>query len=489
MLALGRVETADPFSWTSAGAPWLNHEVLAEIALGWVHRAGGATGLWAVTLAVSALTLAFALLESRREKPERGLVLTGCALLAASTNSLALGFSARPQLFTLLALVLLLGLLRRIHAGSRAALIAMPLLFCVWMYTHGGVLAGLVLTGVAAAATLGQLLVARTAFGRFFGPSSRGEGTRMAAGVILAATAMLCIPHGPEMLRWLVASVSYARPEITEWRPTPLDLAHATFFFTVALSVAAWIASRRERRAWEAAVLLALLAMALRHQRHIPLFVLANLILTPGHLLDLLRRLRPSATNLVDAFQRGGVRVLAILTLLAGGGAAVAKSFAAPREHPCSIEVERGLFPCAALEFLRGHPLEGTLLVFFDWGQQAMWELPRNRVSFDGRFDTVYPRTVIDAHWRFYRGESANAPAPDLLSADIALLPTSCGGVQTLLNARWTPVYVDPLAIVLVREPHRHASLRGQTLPVRRDLEAVQGRELFPEQPSSLARP
>lgn len=491
MLAVGRVETVDPFSWTALGATWINHEVLAEIALGWVHRAGGATGLWLLTIGVAAATVTFALREAQRENPEPGFALTTCALLAISANSLALGFSARPQLFTLLAFPLLISLLRRIHRGQRASLFVVPLLFFIWINTHGGVLAGLVITGVAAAITLTQAVASRFIPDRFFCNPPPGAGVRFTFAFLLAGLGMLLIPHGPEMLRWLIASVAYVRPEITEWRATPFDAAHATFFFVAALSIVAWCLSRRERRAWEAATLAVLLIMACRHQRHIPLFCLTNLILTPPHLLDLFRRLRPRIANLVHAFESAGVRLIVSLALLAAGGVALAKSVSSPRQYPWRIEVERDVFPCAALSFLRSHPIDGNLLVFFDWGQHALWELPRNPVSFDGRLDTIYSRAVIEAHWKFYRGEesAAQSSAPDLFSADIALLPTSSGGLHTLLTRGWTLVYTDPLASVLVREPKHYPSLGTLKLPVTGGLDAVQGREPFPDKPSALAKP
>ncbi|HEX2851951.1 MAG TPA: hypothetical protein VHO24_01845 [Opitutaceae bacterium] len=489
MIALGRAETVDPFSWTAAGVPWTNHEIAAELALGAVHRSGGATGLWLLTIAMALIVLVLAWREAHRGQAEAGLKFTTLALFAASTNSLALGFSARPQLFTLLGLVLLLGLLRRAFAGSRAAMLMIPPLLWAWMYTHGGVLVGLLITAVAAIVTGAQGIMSGQRMRRPFVAVPPGAGWRLLIAFLLAVGGLFSMPEGREMLRWLIGSVAYLRPEITEWRATPLDTEHLTFFFVALVSVIAWCASRRKRSAWEAAVLGLLLIMALRHQRHLPLFCLANLISTPPHLLDLLQRVRPHAANLIAAFQQKGFRAVATIALLAGGTIALAKSFAAPRVSPWRIEVERDDFPCAALEFLRAHPLEGRLLVFFDWGQQAMWELPHNRISFDGRLDTIYSRAVIEAHWKFYRGEESPAASPDLLSADIALLPARSGGVRLLQARGWSLVYADPLAEVLVREPRRHPSLATLALPVARGLEAVQGREPFPEKPSTLAHP
>src|SRR5690242_4869908 len=50
MLHLGGLETTETLSWTAAGQPWINHEVLAEIALGLTHRLAGGTGLWVLMM-------------------------------------------------------------------------------------------------------------------------------------------------------------------------------------------------------------------------------------------------------------------------------------------------------------------------------------------------------------------------------------------------------------------------------------------------------
>ncbi len=484
-LALGHVEKTDPFSWTAAGAPWINHEVLAERALGWAHRLAGGNGLWLLSVATALVTLFLAWSEVHREAKDSGLGLTFAALLAASTNGIALGFSARPQLATMLALVVLLGQMRLLYAGWRWALLTLPLLVLIWINTHGGVLAALLLLGLAAFATGAQSLLPGTPTRRFFSAPPRTAWFLFATALALSAAAALVTPWGPESLRWLIASVTYTRPEITEWRPTPFDFAHATFWFVVLLSLAAWLLSRRERRAWEAAALAVLLVMAWRHQRHIALFCLANLVLTPPHLLDLLHRARPHAMGLVSAFQAAGMSLAATLLLLAAGVTALVASTQAPRRNPWTIEVERDQFPCAALRFLEAHPVAGNLLVFFDWGQQAMWTLPHNPVSFDGRFDTVYSRALIEAHWRFYRGESVDPAVLDLRRADVALLPSGSGGTHRLLADGWTLVYWDPLACVLVRAPAANPSLAGLRLPVRAGAEAVKGREPFPHAPSA----
>lgn len=487
MISLGHVEKVDPFSWTVPGISWINHEVLAEVVLGWAHRLAGGTGLWLLAMFAAIVTIALALRIGRDGKKETGLSLVQAALLAASANGIALGFSARPQLFTMLALVLMLSQMRAVDRGYRWPFVTLPLLVLIWINTHGGVLLGIILWFLAAAVTFSQQMLPHLSFGGFFVQPERYAWRRFNLALLLCGAASLITPWGPRSIVWLFESIRYTRPEITEWRATPLDFPHAAFWLVALISVGAWIFSRRERRAWEAATLALLLVMAWRHQRHIPLFCLANLTLTPAHLLDLLSQIRSRVQGLVAAIQLSVVRITASLILLGAGGLAFAASVGSPKQNPWTIEVERAQFPCAALHFLESHPVEGNLLVFFDWGQQAMWSLPRNRVSFDGRLDTIYPRAVIDAHWKFYRGETPDPAILDLNRADVALLPSTSAGVGLLTARGWTLVYTDPLASVLVREISTQRSIVGLKLPIRAGLEAVQGREPFPRTSSPLS--
>jgi hypothetical protein len=281
MLALGHLEKADPFSWTAPGAPWINHEVLAELTLGWVHRLAGGTGLWLLAMITAIITVALALRTGHNPAREPGLGLVQAALLAASTNGIALGFSARPQLFTLFALVLLLAQMQALDRGRRWPLFTLPLLTVVWINTHGGVLLALLLLLLAAAVTFLCQAFPGFPLRGFFSTPERNSWRRFNTALLLCGGAALVTPWGVHSVLWLFESIQYTRPEITEWRPTPFDPAHAAFWLVALLSLIAWLATRRERRAWAAASLALLLVMAWRHQRHIPLFCLANLVLTP----------------------------------------------------------------------------------------------------------------------------------------------------------------------------------------------------------------
>jgi len=79
--------------------------------------------------------------------------------------------------------------------------------------------------------------------------------------------------------------------------------------------------------------------------------------------------------------------------------------------------------------------------------------------------------------------------ALDIDRADFALLPVNlAGGLALVKQHGWQVVYLDSLAVVLVKEPDQFPKLNGLirlTLPVKGGVQATQGRASFPALPSA----
>ncbi|HEX5399962.1 MAG TPA: hypothetical protein VFY06_13035 [Verrucomicrobiae bacterium] len=485
LLQTGRLMRTDPYSWTASGHPWINHEILAEAAMAAAYRALGGTGLLLLKMAAGLATFFVALSIAARKRNE-GARLVAWAFGALAVVEMSFGFAARPQIFTALVLALEFWILRRVHDGKKAWALALPPLFVVWINTHGGVLAGLVLLFAATCASTGQ------SFSKQFAPKFIRQ--RLEDGpppstllwlwfsFILSGLAMLANPYGFGLIRWLVGSVLWLRPQISEWNPTPLDWNHAAFFICVIFSMAAIFLSRKRWQLWEMAMVVALAALAVRSIRNTPLFCIAALAFVPPHLADVLDRFRDRFGGLME-FCRCPTRqkVLAVLLLLASLGS-IGATFTLHKDHSWTMEVPREQYPVAAVDFIRQHDLQGNLLVFFDWGEMCLWELPGSRVSIDGRLDTCYPKDVIAAHWNFYNDKPFDHSALDLNHADYALLPSHLSGSLALAKTGgWHPVYYDNLAVVLVKNLNQFPKLAGLKLPVQGNAAATEGRSPFPD--------
>lgn len=478
---LGWVETADPFSWTVPGHPWINHETLAELAMGLAHSLAGGTGLLLLKMAVGLAAFGLALRTGAKglDWPARGAAWSVAALAVVE---IAWGFAPRPQIFTALALAAQLFLLREVHAGKRGWALALPVLFFLWINTHGGALAGILFLGLASALGLAEGWVRRDS-------ELRKSGGVLGLALVASLLMLLVNPWGWRLPVWLVESVLYVRPEIDEWNAAGLSLAHGPAVLLALLVLGTLAATWRRVRWWEAGVLLLLLYMAARHARHIPLFSLAALALLPRYLAEACARLEEATERLREAcaeprsqaFFTAGLAAIGVISLWATVGLRKGSFL--------SVEVEREQYPVQAMRFLREARVSGNLVPFFDWAQQAIWELPEMRVSFDGRLDTSYPRRVINAHWNFYSGRPWDGASLDLDRADVVLVPRRLACTKLLASRPgWHAVYADPLAVAFVRDPARFPALRDRPLPVLRGEEVVRGYEPFPGRPSPTVR-
>lgn len=488
MLQSRSIPKVDIYSWTANGQPWINHEWAAEIILALFYTAWGGPGILLLKMSVGLAAFAVCLrLGAQSLSWPARFVAWGFAALAVV--EISFGFAARPQIFTALFLSLELLLLQQIHSGKRLWALALPVLFLVWVNTHGGVLAGFGLLGLAAGTTTLQMVgnPFRKAPGRI-SPGGPAEPRPLKTivslwlAVIAASAALHCNPWGPRLIQWLIGSILWLRPQIAEWNPTPLNWDHAVFFIVLALVVFGWTFTKQKRAWWELVVCGAFAVLGLRAVRNAPLFCLVALALAPPHLASALARFRRHLERLEtlgrrEGFQKAATVLLAVLS--AGIGIA---TFTLHKENSLTMEVPRSQYPVAAIDFLREHQLHGRTLVFFDWGEMLIFRLPGCPPSIDGRLDTCYPPELIAAHWKFYNDEPFDKEILDVDQADLALLPATLAGTTALAHRPgWTVIYYDDLAVILARDADRYPELRALSLPVAGPKSAVEGRAPFPE--------
>ena len=486
ILLTGKLQNAEPYSWTARGTPWINHELLAELSLGAAHWLAGGTGILALKMVVGFLAFGIALRIGACDLcwPRRA---TAWAVGALAVVEISYGFAARPQIFTALGLSIELALLRLITNGKTRWAWLLPVLFALWVNTHGGVLAGWAVLAVTAVAATAQLFWPKwppLAASLPVEPVSTRVVVTLWILCVASAGALLINPYGWALIRWTINGVVWLhqRTELEEWGPARPSLNHVALYVLALLTVAAFSLSRRPRALWEMAVCFGLAVFAFRSVRHTPLFAIAALAFVPPHLADVIVRFRDQYAGLEEWMRRRGTqRAVAVLLAVTTVGEC-AGTFVLHKEHPLTMEVPRSQYPLSAIAFIRAHGLQGNLLVFFDWGEQCLWELPDCAVSIDGRWETCYPRELIPEHWKFYNDEPVDARILDIGKADLALLPANLAGSLALARKPgWQVVYYDSLAVVLVREASRFPKLALERLPVAGPPEAAKGRASFPE--------
>jgi len=428
------------FAYTTPAQPWVNHELLAELTMAGIYRVAGGIGLVALKLALGLATAALLWkTAARRSADATAATLAVVLALVVMTP----GFMIRPQLFTMAFLAATLTLVQRADFTARGVAWWLPLVVLVWVNTHGGVLAGVGLAGVAIGTT--------TAVAATRGRLDRRDAAAALALVAALGVALFVNPYGIRLLRFLVFEVTPHVP-ISEWKPVPLGDGSFAAFKAMLVVAALGCVVVRPRLA-EIAIVAVTAAVALRHQRHVPLFAIAAAPLVAATFAAALARLAARTPANVTVLARRGLAAaaalqvaVALVTVLAWRG---------------GIAVSPAYYPVQAVRFLAQNGIGGNVALPFRWGEYALWALPAGtKVAVDGRFTTAYPAPLLEDAWRFMAGGPGWDALLEDYPTDIVIADRNQAPAKLLRDdAEWEYVYSDPVSVVFLRRTERHADV------------------------------
>jgi hypothetical protein len=439
---LGWPPPEDPFSYMPTIRPFVYHEWLSGVAFYAALTHAGAWSLKVATVGLGLLTLGVAGLAARRlgASPVAIFVVTLVTL-----PSFSLGYvPIRPQAFTFLLFAVTLWILVAFDRGSRRVLWALPPLFVLWANLHGGFVAGL---GVIA-----LFVAARTLAGR--------PPWHLCVAGAVAAAATLVNPYGLQYWRYLARALSMTRPYIVEWMPVYHRLLEPVYWDSqtlvrdalrlvfIGLTLLAVIGARS--RYWPGVLILVVTGyLGLRHLKHLPLLAIAGIAFVPAHLTPLLERTLAGLRVRLDGRRR-------LARSVAGAGCGLLAALLVVDLvvlTPWVPIVSARAYPVEAVDFLRVNAVRGNLATPFDWGQYVLWKLhPAVKVSFDGRYETVYPEEVATDNFNFIRGEGDWRRLLTRHPTDMVLVGR-LHPVAPLMAVEpgWTLVHQDPIGLVYVR--------------------------------------
>jgi hypothetical protein len=264
ILRSGRIPTADPFSFTAAGHPWVAMEWLAQIILASAFKVAGLAGL--ATIVATSLIALHALLFFHLQKSVPPIVIA--AILAMLDLVLAPFVLARPHV---LAWPLIVGwtiLLVKAAETGRPPPLWSALILVVWTNLHASFpLAILIGAGLG----LDALIKSKWSTAREW---------MVFAGVCLVA--LMFNANGiAGLLQPFRTSGLAMLPLIGEWHPSSF---HATPFFFAGLLIGAgallW--ARISVPIGQGLLLVAMLAMAFAHVRHQSSFIIVAACVLPA---------------------------------------------------------------------------------------------------------------------------------------------------------------------------------------------------------------
>ena len=232
LLSTHRWPSTDPYSFTAHGSPWIAYEWLGEVLLAAVYRAWGLQGLMALNLTLAGAILlalyAFATLRCRNSK-------AAFVVCAVSLPLIYLSCTLRPQMLGYLLLVLTLIALERFRQGRPGALWLLPLLFLVWVNTHGSFVIGL-----GALAVYGASGLVHIHWGELRSRLwTSGERLRLELVTLLSLVALTLTPYGTEVCLYPL-NMAFSQPinvgNIKEWQAMMFGAFFGKLFLALVLS-------------------------------------------------------------------------------------------------------------------------------------------------------------------------------------------------------------------------------------------------------------
>lgn len=434
MLATRTWPTTDTFSSTAAGLPWISTEWLGEVLFAAAFRLGGLRGLEALLVLLAALVMVslygYATLRSRNST---AAFLSTAAVLGMSNGA----FNLRPQMIGFLLLVLTLIALERFRQGRRRTIWALPLLFLVWINTHGSWIVGVgvvVMQLVCGLATIRLGTLSSRAW-------SREERLQLEIVLLLSLAALTVTPYGTALARY---PFLYSGSELTvnfalisEWQPMPFNILAGRIFLAMLLAfLFIQIVFRFEWRLDELLLFFVGTAMACLHVRFLLVFVPLFLPL----LATTIARWLPPYDPRND---QPGINAV----LIAGLAALILWTF--PSEAFVKEKVAQR-FPADAVEYMRQHPPPVPLLNTYNFGGYLVWSgIP---VFVDGRADLFEIAGVLGDYAKLNRLEPGTPRILHSYGIRSALLARGerlSGFLATLPN--WQQVYADQVSALYVR--------------------------------------
>jgi hypothetical protein len=436
ILVTHRMPHTDSYSWTAAGTDWIAYEWLGEVAMAEAYRAGRLRGLrlLQLTLAGTMLALLYMYATTRCENSKAAFAV--CAVIIP----VAAGFwSLRPQLFGYIFFTMILLILERFRQGQSRALWLLPLVFLLWVNTHGTFVFGFLAIGIAWASGLWRY--------RLNGIESfvwsQTQRIELEVATLASVLALLVTPYRSQLAAYPL-DISLLQPanvaNIQEWMPITSE---RFLTMTILVLLLGFLISKilmRFRCRLDDLVFVSIAAItAFLHLRFVPLFLLVTVPL-----------LAVPLAWWFSPYDRTRDRAPLNAVLMAMIGIGVVYCF------PSNENLDEGRaahYPVAALQYIDAGQSAGYIFNEYGWGGYLAWShVPREGVFIDGRADIYERAGVLGDYLSIARLEPGSLRLLGKYDITTCLI-RSDAPLATVLSAlpEWQLTYSDRVSSVYVR--------------------------------------
>ncbi len=351
------IPASDPFSYTMPGFPYVDHSWATDVFMGASYPYIGMVGLSFVFSLLFVTTIFILWRISKTENLRWYLTFTPIFL---TIGVLGRYFLVRPQVLSWLFASCLFFVLSSKTRWTKYKFF-LPILFLLWVNSHGGFVLGLGILGA-------------------FGFTRLWETKKVDWNFIiifLVATATSFInPYGTGLWREVGATIfsGELRTRIVEWMPAFLHL-DLSFVMVIALWAVLLISYKKHFTFYEKVVSTLLLVSALASVKQVPFWVLFSAPLVTRGLFYL--------TKEAKSYKKGVERAVAFLNILCLLSLTLASLglYLSTRQKL----TEDAFYPKKAVGYLINNASPGEIFSEYGWGGYLIWKYPEKKVFIDGR--------------------------------------------------------------------------------------------------------
>ena len=445
------IPRVDPFSFTRAGTPWIDLAWLFQVIEYGIYKVGGFYGLVLFKVLV-ALLIFFFLYKLLSLFVHEYCFTFGLLFLALGVTQVR--FMVRPHLLAFLWLVLFMYLFHLFLVRGRIwQIIALVVVYILWVNTHGSFVVGPFLIGAFLAGVLAERWNWQV-------KDIFKDLTVKRIGLVLALLVLstLCNPYGFKYVIFALLSHrgmgAQATKYIAEWhRMNPYNLFVLNPFSRVGLLcflfwvtfVLLCVNIFKGRLGVVAHVLVFALALYLS-LKYVRFAALASLILVPT-IACLYSWFR-------EDFPGGFRRVFSLLIFVFPLIFLVFRLLPARINNPELGRAVSRNYPHGVVKFVKEKGLRGNMFNKYGYGGFLIWNLyPQCRVFIDGRTPTVYP---ADFYWLYrmvYKDEKLFEELADEYNINMVIEKTGSTIPKYLdKNKSWKLVFFDEVTVLFVND-------------------------------------
>jgi hypothetical protein len=434
---------ADPFSFTKAGQPWVNHSWGAQIVLYGVWQAAGNLGLAVYTAALATGGMWFVY------KMSPGSVYLRAFVLVIGAAAAAVFWSPRPQMLSFLLSAAVLYLLHLYKRRGIDRLWLLPVMVGLWGNLHAGFSIAFIFLGG---------FIAGEALNNLFRPTAEHvvpwRGIRKLALVTAVSAAALVVnPYGLHMLAvpFQTLSIGALQNFIQEWNSPNFHDRSTWPFVALLLGLLGAAGGSRKRLDWTDFLLASGTAfMGLLAGRNIAVFAVAATPVLADHLDALLNERGWVVRPVRKVTPRMGALNAALAALVVLGAAA---KVLLVLDADTVREAQETYLPVKVAEYLRDEDPAGPMFNSYNWGGYLMFMLPNEPVFVDGRTDLYGDEFLTNTYLRTATGGDGWRETLNRYGIRLVVVEAGSGLARQLrVEPGWSLDYEDAMAAVFTRE-------------------------------------